>query len=217
MRADCSLTAHCPRAVSMVVAFTALVEAGSAASAGVAFVALVVVSAALGLEDHDLLADPDFEPGLAADGLVPVGEAAGGEVGAVGGAGHSVLGLASALGATTTTLIIPIAALPGMATHGSTRVTATMDLLNRSFGLLLAIHDGISKALPRKPTHARTRRRRLKRETGSHRPLGQMGSHPRGTRRSNAHRRIEILRRLASGRLAWRNSRLEHRTSMVAE
>jgi hypothetical protein len=146
MRADCSLTAHCPRAVSMVVAFTALVEAGSAASAGVAFVALVVVSAALGLEDHDLLADPDFEPGLAADGLVPVGEAAGGEVGAVGGAGQSVLGLASALGATTTTLIIPIAALPGMATHGSTRVTATIDLLNRSFGLLLAIHDGISKA-----------------------------------------------------------------------
>jgi hydrogenase expression/formation protein HypE len=66
-------------------------------------------------------------------------------------------------------------------------------------------------------THARTRRRRLKRETGSHRPLGQMGSHPRGTRRSNAHRRIEILRRLASGRLAWRGSRLEHRTSMVAE
>ena len=101
---------------------TALGEAGSAASAGVVFVALVVDFAVLVLLGRDLLPDPVFEPGLAAVGLALVGVAAGDEVGLAGGAGQLVSGSAWVLGATTTTLIIPIVALLGTDTDGSTRV-----------------------------------------------------------------------------------------------
>ena len=116
---------------------TALGEAGSAASAGVVFVALVVDFAVLVLLGRDLLPDPVFEPGLAAVGLALVGVAAGDEVGLAGGAGQLVSGSAWVLGATTTTLIIPIVALLGTDTDGSTRVTVTIELL-RSLRLAMA-------------------------------------------------------------------------------